>query len=260
MKRFLTFAFVAVAFTAGCGDSSTAVTGTLPVVTGITVDSLASTGDTVVVYWNPVETAAVDGYFLWTRRSLEGIWELAAVSEGTAAAHITDRTAYYSVMAFQGSNTSSDVSFSVNTRTRAVSEVRTEFNVRGVGFRVDIIGDSLIAGDPADPLFAQQFTVGMDPFGRRFIYPGNAHPEFWPGGARTRVSSSGGLVAPAPGDTLKWRDSIDYGGHFFLALENNYYCMLRGSIALPQTPSSMDSLVVYGWIQPIQGLRIFNEL
>ncbi len=42
MKKFLIAAVVMAALYSGCGDSATEVAGTLPVVTGITVDTLNS--------------------------------------------------------------------------------------------------------------------------------------------------------------------------------------------------------------------------
>ena len=243
----------------GCGDSATAITGTLPVVTGITVDTVASKGDTIVVMWTPLDTTLVEGYFLWTRPGIEGPWSLAAVSSGNAAMHIADQAAYYTVMAYNGDDTSIETGLTDNTKTEGLLEIRQVFGGKAVGFRVDTEGDSLIYGDPADPSFSQQFVVAMTFTLDRFIFPGNARPEQWPGGARTRISDSSGLVAPAPDDTIRWDDSILYGGNFFLALEDNYYCLLDGSQTLPDTVTMTDTLVIDGQIQPIQGVRVFNQ-
>lgn len=250
---------VMIAFSAGCGDSATEIIGTLPVVTEVTIDTLASKGDTIAITWAALDTTLVEGYFLWTRPMVEGPWSLVAVCDHNAGIHIAYRSGYYSVMAFQGVDNSSDISISVNTKTESLSEIRELFAMKPVGFRIDIDGDSLVAGDPASAEFQQQFIVAMDWLGERYIFPGNADPELWPGGVRTKISPIGGLVAPAPDDTLLWRDSISYGGDFFLALDNGYYCMLKGTSTFPDTASMTDTLVLRGQIQPIMGLRVFNE-
>lgn len=261
MKRITVAAAIMfiLALGAACGDSATAVTGTLPVVTGITVDTLASRGDTIVVMWTPLDSTLVEGYFLWTRPGIEGPWSLAATSSGNAASHIAGQAAYYTVMAYNGDDTSSETGLTDNTKTEGLQEIRQVFSGKPVGFRVDIEGDSLIYGDPADQMFNQQFVVAMTFTLERFIFPGTARPEQWPGGARTRISDSGGLVAPAPDDTVRWDDSVLYGGNFFLAMGDNHYCLLDGSQTLPDTASMTDTLVIDGQIQPIIGVRVFNQ-
>jgi hypothetical protein len=250
----------AVAFYTGCGDSATEIQGTLPVVTGIAIDTIATTGDTIFVTWNAMDTTLVEGYFLWERIGLDGAWSLAAVCDGNAGSYIASQSAYYTVMAFNGSNTSQDIGLAVNTKTEGLREIRQLFSMKPVGFRVDLSGDSLIAGDPSSMEFAQQFVVAIDFLsGERYIYPGNAKPEIWPGGARTRISSTGGLVAPAPDDSIGWRDSIAYGGSFFLKLDNGYYCLLDGTHTFPDTTLMTDTLVIDGQVQPIMGVRVFNE-
>ncbi len=243
----------------GCGDSATAIKGTLPVVTGISVDTLASRGDTIVVTWTPLDSTLVEGYFLWTRPGIEGPWSLAAISSGNAAVHIANQAAYYTVMAYNGDDTSSETGLTDNTRTEGLLEIRQAFAGNAVGFRIDTEGDSLLYGDPSNPMFNQQFIIAMALNLNRYIYPGNARPEQWPGGEKTRISDIGGLVAPAPDDTIRWDDSILYGERFFLALENNYYCLLDGSQTLPDTVSMTDTLVIDGQIQPIRGVRVFNQ-
>lgn len=244
----------------GCGDSATEIVGTLPVVENITVDTLASKGDTIFVTWTALDSTLVDGYYLWTRSYVEGAWTLAALCEENVGVHIASQSAFYSVMAFKGTNSSSAPGISANTKTESLEDIRQVFQLKPVGFIVDLEGDSLIAGDPSSPTFAQQFVVAMDMAGERYIYPGSAHHEMWPGGERTKISSRYGFVAPAPDDSVNWRDSITYGGNFFLGLENNYYLMIKGTSTLPDTASLSDTLVLRTQIQPIRGLRVFNEI
>ncbi len=261
MKKLIaTGLLVVIAVFSACGDSATEIEGTLPVVTGISIDSIASRGDTIVVTWTALDTTLVDGYFLWTRPLVEGTWSLAAVCNENAGSHIAYKSAFYTVMAFKGIDSSSDIGLSVNTKTQSVSEIRQLFELRPVGFRVDMEGDSLIAGDPASVDFAQQFVVAINLAGERQIFPGNSRPFVWPSGARTRISSMGGFVAPAPEDSVNWRDSISYGGNFFLALDSGHYCMLKGTSTIPDTTTMTDTLVVKGQIQPLMGIRVFNEL
>jgi hypothetical protein len=251
---------VTVSVFTGCGDSATEINGTLPVVTGIVVDTLASHGDTIVVTWTAMDTTLVDGYFLWTRRGVEGPWTLAALCENNAGTHIASRSVFYTVMAFKGDNTSSGVGLSANTKTVQLSEIRELFDLRPVGFRVDVAGDSIIAGNPASPEFAQQFVVAINANGARYIYPGTFNPEQWPGGARTRIARGTGFVAPSPDDSILWKDSVSYSDDFFLAMGDGHYCLLTGTHTFPDTASLTDTLVLKGQLQPITGVRVFNEL
>ncbi len=261
MKILIAISLLAViAVFSGCGDSATEITGTLPIVTGVTIDTLTSRGDTVVVTWTALDTTLVDGYFVWTRPNIEGNWSLAVTTESNVGVHIANQSGFYGVMAFAGIDNSADMSITVNTKTDILSEIRQEYALRPVGFRIDVEGDSLIAGDPTSLEFQQQFVVAPNWIGERYIFRGDAHPELWPSGSRTRISSIGGYVAPAPNDTVSWADSILFGGDFFIRLDNNYYCMLKGSHTFPDTASMTDTLVFKGQIQPLMGLRVFSEL
>ena len=62
-----------------CGDSATEITGTLPVVTGIAIDSIASKGDTIVVTWTELTGTEIEGYLLWTRIQPGEPWMLLEV-------------------------------------------------------------------------------------------------------------------------------------------------------------------------------------
>lgn len=260
MKILIVISLLSViAVFSGCGDSATEIRGTLPVVTEVVVDTIASKGDTIVVTWAALDTTLVEGYFLWTRSNLDGPWELAALCDKNAGAHIASQSAFYSVMAFKGIDNSSELSLSDNTKTEGVSEIRELFALKPVGFRIDLEGDSLIAGDPGSSEFAQQLVVAINFAGERFIFPGSAHPELWPNGARTKISSIGGFVAPSPDDQFSWKDSISYGGDFFLSLDDGYYLMLKGTHTPPDPLTLTDTLVISGQVQPIKGVRVFSE-
>jgi hypothetical protein len=251
---FVTITSVTVmVLVAGCGDSATEITGTLPVVGGITVDTLASRGDTIVVSWEPV-SVSIEGYFLWGRIHVGDPWTLLEIAEENTAQHIADRAFYYTVMAFEGDNTSSATGIPDNSRADDIEQADVPLTGRPVGFVVDIAGDSLVHGDPSSPDFMQQFTIAADSMGERlYIYPGNAHPYTWPGGSRTRIAPAGSLVAPSPADSTMWRDSLDCGTSFFLALEDGHYCLLYSQ------DCSMDTLRLDGQLQPIINVRVFNQ-
>ena len=73
------------------------------------------------------------------------------------------------------------------------------------------------------------------------------------------MSLNGGFVAPSPNDTTQWRDSIYYGGNFFLALDDGYYCKLNASNTYPDTLTMADTLIIDGELQPIRNVRVFNQ-
>lgn len=253
LALFATFT-MGVALSAGCGDSATEIAGTLPVVTGIRVDSLASHGDTIAVTWDAVGTVQVEGYHLWSRISVGEPWSLQGTVSQNFAEHIADRAMYYTVSAFQGWDTSSMTGIPDNSRADLVAEKELQFDGTPVGFRVDVQNDSLVTGDPASPGFSQQFTVAGDIAGEQlYIYPGTARPMTWPSGARTAISSIGGFVAPSPGDTSLWQDSIPLGLTFFLALDEGHFCRLNSHW------DSQGTILVHGQLQPMTGVRIFNQ-
>ncbi len=262
MKKVMSILLLITGFIVftGCGDSATEIVGTLAIVQDIAIDTLASKGDTIFVTWAAMDTTLVDGYYLWTRQYIEGAWTLAAICDKNAGSHIANQASFYSVMAFKGTNSSSEPGISANTKTVSLEDMRQMFQLKPVGFIIDLEGDSLIAGDPASPVFAQQFVVAINFAGERYIYPGSAHSEIWPGGARTKISARGGFVAPSPDDSIHWKDSISYGGNFFLSLNNNYYCMIKGTSTLPDTATMSDTLVLRTQVQPIRGVRVFNEV
>ena len=255
-----TIVLVFITLYSACGDSATEITGTLPIVTGITIDSISSKGDTIVVTWAALTGTQIEGYLLWTRVKPGNPWMLLEVVDQNTATHIADRSAFYTVMAFNGDDTSSDTGLSDNTRTEKLSEIRQYFSKIAVGFRIDLEGDSLISGDPASTDFHQQFTISVGAFGGdRYIYAGAADSLLWPGGEETSVSLSGGFVAPAPDDSTQWRDSIFYGGNFFLELDNGYYCKLNASNTDPDSLTMADTLIIGGELQPIRNVRVFNQ-
>lgn len=251
---------VMVSLFTGCGDSATAITGTLPVVTGIALDTLNSKGDTLIVSWTPMDSTLVEGYFLWSRQGTEGAWILASSVETSPGIHYANSAAFYTVTAFNGDNISADIGIPVNTRTVGLEENRTEFMGRAVGYKIDVTGDSLITGDPTSSEFNQDFVVAITMELERFVYNGSAKPNLWPGGSRTAISSRGGSVAPAPDDPTAWSDSILYGENMFLSLASNHYCLLCQSQTLPDTLTLTDSLVIDGQIQPLRGIRVFNPM
>jgi len=260
MRSLIASILVFAALMLSCGDSATEITGTLPVVTGITVDSVSSKGDTIVVIWNELTGTQIEGYFVWFKVRIEDPWMLLNTVNDAVAIHIADRSAFYTVMGYDGTNTSSDIGLSDNTRAENLSEMKQPASVRPMGFRIDTEGDSIVSGDPSSPDFHQQFTIKFDELsGERFIFPGASHPELWPGGVKTMVSSIGGFVAPALDDSISWQDSIFYGGDFFLALENGYFCRLDGLITVPDTSSLSDTLVISGQLQPMTNVRVFNQ-
>lgn len=251
---------VSIILFSGCGDSSMEITGTLPVVTGITVDSMASRGDTIVVTWDSLPGTQIDGYLFWYRIHQDEPWMLVESVVGTTGVHIATRSAYYTVMAYYGDDTSMNTGISDNTMPEELAPYSWPIGGKARGFRVDIEGDSLISGDPYDANFHQQFIVSFAGLGlNRFIFPGNAKPEMWPGGTRTTISACGGFVAPAPGDTVLWQDSIPLDSDFFLGLETGYYCKLDGGLIPADTLGSSDTLQFDGGYQPLLGVRVFEQ-
>jgi hypothetical protein len=262
MRSLFAFLSISIAITlfSGCGDSASEITGTLPVVTGIMVDSIASKGDTIVVTWNALTGTEIEGYLFWIRYDTDDPWMLVDDVTENVAVHLADRSAAYTVMAYNGNDTSFEVGVGDNTRADNLSETSQIPDAGPLGFRVDLDGDSLIVGDPASMDFHQQFIVTFDQHtGNGRIFQGNAHPDQWPGGMRTMLSTAGGFVAPSPEDTISWQDSIPFEGNCFLALETGNYCRLTCLHAAPDSLGETDTLFIDGQLQPLAHVRVFNQ-
>lgn len=114
MKKLgIIFMAVMIAAIAGCaGDDSTDPEGDLAVVQDLQIDA-TSTGRTVVLVWSAV--ADVEGYKVYFKADASGNYVEAGEVTGTTYTHAASVAGEYSVMAYDGDNTSSGYATAVST-------------------------------------------------------------------------------------------------------------------------------------------------
>ncbi|MBN2607512.1 MAG: hypothetical protein JXA64_00235 [Candidatus Fermentibacteraceae bacterium] len=255
MKKYLIISTV-MALVLGCSSEPSAPSGTLPDVQNLQIDEDASRGDTVVLFWDPVDVT-VDGYHIYFATTIPGSWS-EYVSADTTYAHIAASAGYYQVKASQGLNYSAGFSNRVDTRAEAQMNERqmrvgTESN--GLVFYDNGTGWGLGCADSMD--FAQDIYI--DTVGNKlYLFSGNADPVMYPGGNDTRLCPRGchGRVAPEPG-SLDWVDSVQVTDFdwVFVQLSNDHYAELY----IDSVFTNGADLLSYEY-QLIDFLRLFNVL
>lgn len=120
MKKLgILFMAVMIAAIAGCaGDDSSGTTGDLAVVQNLEIDA-SSTGRTVVLVWSAV--ADVEGYKVYFKADATGNYVEAGDVTGTTFTHSAVVAGEYSVMAYDGDNTSSGYATAVSTMPSIVN-------------------------------------------------------------------------------------------------------------------------------------------
>ena len=120
MKKLgILFMAVMIAAIAGCaGDDSSSTTGDLEVVQNLEIDA-SSTGRTVVLVWS--EVADVEGYKVYFKADASGNWVEAGDVTTTTFTHAASVAGEYSVMAYDGDDTSSAYATAVSTMPNIVT-------------------------------------------------------------------------------------------------------------------------------------------
>jgi hypothetical protein len=258
MKRYLILSLalaLALVLVPGCSKEPSAPSGDLPNVQNVQIDKDASKGDSVVIFWDPLEVP-VDGYHVYYARTVPGDWSEVAATAETTWTHIATSTGYYQLTASEGLNTSAGFSNRVDTRAEAQileREMRVGTEANGLYFYENGTGWGLGCADSAD--FAQDIYVDtLD--NKLYIFAGNAHPTLYPGGNDTRLCPRGchGNVAPEPSST-EWVDSVQVTDFdwIFVKLENNHYA----EFYIDSVFTNGVDLLSYEY-QLIDFLRLFN--
>jgi hypothetical protein len=264
-KLVLASVSLALILAPGCGDPSSP-TGSLPQVTGLeVVDSLCS-GTQVSLRWNSVPD--VDGYRLYWSETT-GSWdELVNVVDTTYIDDVSTRSnggaGYYTVLAFNGVDTSEDYSEYAHTHPSFCGSY-TIWSNHAPADSLDaiIFGEtSGSLGKASDPAFLQDaycFDGGwaQSPVG---LNSGDLAP-FGDGSHVDMAKGNNPRIAPDSG----YVDSIHLidGDRLFIELSSGNFVKMNVT-GIPADTIAPDS-IVYGleinyWYQPIPRLRIFSNL
>lgn len=262
-KLVLASVSFAMVLAAGCGDPSSP-TGTLPQVTGlVVVDSLCS-GTNVCLRWNSVPD--VDGYRLYWSETT-GSWdELVNVVDTTYVDDVSTRSTggsgYYTVLAFNGVDTSEDYSEYANTFPVFCGSY-TIWSNHAPADSMDavIFGEEAgTLGKASDPSFVQDaycFDGGwfQSPVG---LNSGDLAP-FGDGSHVDMARGNNPRIAPDTGyvDSMYLID----GDMLFIELGSENFVKMSVT-AIPADTTAPDSILYgiefYYWYQPIPRLRIFT--
>jgi len=266
MKRFsVLFIAAAVALLVACeGDNPSGGTGTLPVVTGITVNESASQGVDVVIEWDAL-TEEVDGYYVYFSTSGSS-WTQVGDVTGTTYTHTASSAGYYTVMAYLGDDTSSDYGTSDNDLPNVFTGYEIYDNYApadyfsGFYFGLDG-GEDGLAG--TEPFASQKDVFAYDPNQNPleiWLYSGDVDP--WPQGSHTEITymEAGGNPGAAPSSGYSTTMEILADDVLFLELADGYWVkMIVTDIEGPVGGSANGTGVAFNYeIQPINGLRLFT--
>lgn len=250
--KYSAFALIILIVLAGCSSEPSSPSGTLPIVQNLTVNDAESKGDSVVIYWDPLDVQ-VDGYHIYfaTTQPVGSTEEF--LTEDTTYTHIANSTGFYWVKATNGINYSSANSNEAHSTT---NRVFGDFALRidgNNGFIFGPDGGQLGMADSAS--FAQDIYIGAAN-SLIYLYCGNHDPLTYPGGNATRLAyrATHGNVAPEPGSS-DWIDSVQVTqwNNVFVQLSNDHYVEL--TVDSVYTNGADISLYEY---QKISALRLFN--
>ena len=241
--------------------------GTLPTVTGLTIDEALSEGVSVVLYWNPVQ-GEVDGYVIYFKENAEGDWDYAGDVTDTTFTHEASCAGYYSVRAYLGSEFSENYSNIAITMPNVISTLYTIWDNHAPanehsGF---IFGEvSGVTGFASNSSFLQDIYCydGNWPESPVGFYSGAAPP--FGNGCETTMFAWGSQgwtsYGAAPGEAYDWWEKrhVVEDDVIFAHLHDDHFVKIY-VIDIPQYP---DQPLSYGITfhyeyQCINGLALFT--
>ncbi|MCD4848767.1 MAG: hypothetical protein K8R76_11340 [Candidatus Aegiribacteria sp.] len=242
-------------------------TGTLPTVTGLTIDEALSEGMSVVLNWNPVAGDA-DGYVIYFKANAKGGWVSVGDVSLTTFNHQATCAGLYSVKAYLGSEFSENYSNTVSTMPNEISTLYTIWDNHAPEYEYNafIFGAiSGIAGFAASSSFIQDIYCydGNWPISPVGFFSGAAPP--FGNGYETMMFAWGeqGWInyGAAPGGTYAWwvMGYIIQDDVIFAHLHDGYFVKIY-VVDIPQHP---DQPLSYGITfhyeyQCINGLALFT--
>lgn len=269
MKRFIVMglATALVLLTACEGDNPGGEGGTLPVVTGLTVDWAQSDGVDINLDWDAVSD--VDGYNVYFRATSSGTWTEVGDVTTTTYTHTASSAGYYAVEAYKGSDTSEALSSEVSTMPNIIT---TEYEIYDnyapadwhSGFIFGLTaGETGLAGSSAFVQDIYAYDPWTDP-GRAALYSGDYGPfgdgnETWMIGLGDPGCDNAGA---APDVSAGWWDNGEVweGDVIFCELYDGYFAkMYINYLEGPVGGSSNGTGIAFTYeIQPQAGIRLFT--
>jgi len=265
MKKFLLFALISAVFLmTGCvgDDPAGPDTGTLPVVTGLTIDESESSGRTIYLSWDPVTSEEIDGYYVWFKSNGTGGWETVDTTSNTSCIHEAPCAGKYVVTAYEGENTSSDNSNEEATMPNFIQATYTIWDNRAPtsaysGFRFGSTGGEYryVTSSTDFDVYCYDGGAGHDTWlysGDYGTFGNGYHTDIW----AELVS----YAYPSPSDS-SWNHGYAAAGDIFICeLYDGYFVKMyiKSTPVHPDQSASHGIEFYYDW-QPINGLYLFTE-
>jgi len=243
---------------ASCDNNPSTPTGTLQVVSNLHINEGASAGQTVVLEWD--ELGSVDGYYIFFTENITGSWPQIGTSVSNSFSHTSaPYSGYYTVLAFEGSNTSSDFSNHTASGPIVIDSVFTIWDQNAVGEPTGFIfGDSYgSTGDASSESFKQDVYAfdgswSQSPVG---LFAGSA--GYYPGGVYCPVvrGIDTGHAPPSGYVDSLW---VQTGNFIYSYLSDNHYVKIFVDSVIPHpTIPDCHGIRFHYHYQPIASLRLF---
>ncbi len=263
MKKYaILLTALAVVLMVGCeGDDPGGGGGTLPQITGLSIDWDASDGRDIVLTWTAEEDA--EEYEVYFKTTSGGNWSAVETTSNTTFTHTNATSAgYYSVRAKDGDNYSEEYASAVNTMPIEISTGYT-------------IYDNYAAEDlPSGIFFGFEGAETGSAYSADFNQDIYAYEE---GKGDTEVLFRSGDMSPAQGGntTVFWSPGSTYGypesnigsytsnlasgDIFILQLEGDYFAKVFVDDVSPYTGSDNGTEVdLHYEIQDREGIQLFT--
>ncbi len=266
MKKLGLIVLVAgIVLMAGCaGDDPSTPSGTLEVVTGLVMDP-ASEGRDVELSWDAVDD--VDGYYVYFRATELADWAEVDDVTATHVTHTASSAGYYAVMAYEGTNTSSDYSDPVDTMPNDITETYTIYDNyseqsthSGFIFGVTSGQTGSASGSFYQDIYAfdEEAPIAGDDTVR--LYSGD-YGSFG-NGAETHMAepAAAGYCELYPAG--EW--FVNYGLYtgdvrVFLYLENGHYVKMYNIVVTPDPATLNGTMVSFSYEIQTGGLTLFTS-
>lgn len=268
MKKLGLIVLIAgIVLMAGCaGDDPAGPGGTLPNVTGVTIDG-SSAGTTINLSWDAVDD--VDGYKVWFRTSDTGTWAEVGDVTTTNATHNATQAGYYVVTAYEGSDSSEGNSNEVNTMPTVVSTTYTIYDnyspaTEPSGFIFGASsGQTGMAGDPSfvQDVYAYDEDGPVDGDSNIRLYSGDLAP--FGNGNTTYMAEppSSGYYCELYGTGTWYPNYGIYSGdvRVYLHLENGNYVKMYNMVVTPDSQSDHGTMLSFSYEIQTGGLTVFTD-
>ena len=263
MKKYaILLTALAVVLMVGCeGDDPGGGGGTLPQITGLSIDWDASDGRDIVLTWTAEEEA--EEYEIYFKTTSGGNWSAVTTTTNTTFTH-TDATSagYYSVRAKSGDDYSEEYATAVNTMPIEISNSYTIYDNYAAedlpsGIYFDF--DQAYTGSAYSPDFGQDIYAYEEGKGDTEVIFRSGDMSPGQGGYPTVFWSPGSTYGYPESNIGSYTSNLASGDIFILQLDGGYFAKLYVDDVAAYTGSDNGTEVdLHYEIQDREGIQLFT--